>query len=372
MDKTNVRIEKQKQSNGPTKYLIRWIDLESGDRKSKTIGTDRTAAILAAGEKQKQQQKDLEKPPFTLWQNFIEDDLESVELSLSRGSYELIEKAGRFFGQICKPTFLAGIDVGMIEKFRNYRIRQGVRPATVNIDLTNLRAMLNRARRRGLLDHSPFDGNYKALFLSEPTPEPITLTRNEFDQLLTAAPTKQWRGIILVGYFAGLRVGEILALEHIDVNLDLGMLYVSNKQGHRTKSKQNRSVPLNTRLKEYFEATVGDSRSRQLVFDSTSLKPGKKFERRIKGVSSYFAEICRRAGLIDHTGKHRFTAHDLRRSCITGWLRSGMDIKSVQQLAGHESPLTTLKYYAAVSSERLIEGVKHRDVVEKSHIAIDA
>ena len=40
--------------------------------------------------------------------------------------------------------------------------------------------------------------------------------------------------------------------------------------------------------------------------------------------------------------------HALRKTCITNWLEDGVPPHEVQQLAGHSSIETTMKYYAKV------------------------
>jgi hypothetical protein len=51
--------------------------------------------------------------------------------------------------------------------------------------------------------------------------------------------------------------------------------------------------------------------------------------------------LLRRAG---DAGVPHLSPHDLRRSYITGLLRAGADLSTVQRLAGHASVTTTTRY----------------------------
>ena len=47
------------------------------------------------------------------------------------------------------------------------------------------------------------------------------------------------------------------------------------------------------------------------------------------------------------------TIHDLRRTCITRWIRAGMPLPTIKKLAGHADIQTTLKYYYWFGDEDL-------------------
>ncbi len=70
-----------------------------------------------------------------------------------------------------------------------------------------------------------------------------------------------------------------------------------------------------------------------------------------------FGEIKKKAGI--KTG----TFHDLRRTAITNWFYSDMEITEVMKLAGHSKYDTTLQYYLAVKDDlvdKARRAVKHR------------
>ncbi len=51
------------------------------------------------------------------------------------------------------------------------------------------------------------------------------------------------------------------------------------------------------------------------------------------------------------------TPHDLRRTYVTGLVRAGVPLPTVQKLAGHADIKTTIEYYNWVSDGDLREGV---------------
>jgi integrase len=65
----------------------------------------------------------------------------------------------------------------------------------------------------------------------------------------------------------------------------------------------------------------------------------------------------RRAGL-DREG-YRF--HDLRHTCVSRLVAAGADVKLVQAVAGHASPLITLKRYSHLLDSRVTDAAGRFD-----------
>ena len=342
-------IHRQEKANGGVFYRVRWR--EGGKCRAMTAGTNKAAALELAAEKSFEMSQRAQAARRGRWGNFVMADLKHVASSRAEKTLELVERTYRMFNEWCGPMFLSEIDFAMLERFRTARLAGGLAPATVNGDLRNLRAGLYRAKRRGLIDKSPFEGQTQALFLTEAEPVPVSLEATEVMDLLDACPTPTWKGIVLCAYYAGLRLGELLALDWGDVDFRRNMIHVRNKRSHRTKSGKNRAIVLHETLKKSLWALRVDrvSRESEKVFAWTSRRAGRKSH--VAAMSSAFAQICREAGLVDADGRHKYTLHDLRRTCITEWLRGGLDIANVKEMAGHEDLKTTLRHYAAVKSE---------------------
>jgi len=337
-------------------WRVRWVN-ERGVCRSLTIGTDRRAAAEHAAHLRAEQRRRLLRPGSLAWSEFARRDLEDFEVTRRPGTAELVERTYRLFGEsLGLDKALDDLSFADVERFRRGRLAGGVSPATVNLDLRNLRGAFNRAVRRGCLEKSPLAGRFRDVALREPEPCPRMLQAEEFARLLAACPTEAWRGVCLIGYWQGLRIGEILALEWSDVELLAGVLHVRNKPGQPTKSGKNRTIPLAEVTQRWLRRKSGGT---GYVIGSTSRRPGRRA--RVSKVSAAFSQIVRKAGLVDGQGKALYSLHDLRRTCLTRWLEDGADLRAVQTLAGHASVQTTLRHYAAVTTRSLTEVVARRD-----------
>jgi len=158
------------------------------------------------------------------------------------------------------------------------------------------------------------------------------------------------RALVELLYGAGLRVGELTALDVRDVDLRAREVRVWGKGG------KERVVPLPAAAREALAAWL-DLRRRPGVLSEplfTALRgaaPPGPGARRLseRDARRLLGARARRAGVADGVHPHR-----LRHSYATHLLDMGADLREIQELLGHASLSTTQKY-TAVSVERLLE-----------------
>jgi integrase len=162
----------------------------------------------------------------------------------------------------------------------------------------------------------------------------------------------------------GLRLGELRALRFADMDRDRRLVRVeraySLRELRRPKTEAGmRSVPLFASVDSALRALAARALERgryapeELVFASargTPLHPSN-FNRRT------WQPALRHAGLA-HEG-YRF--HDLRHTCVSRLVAAGADVKLVQAVAGHASPLITLKRYSHLLDGRITEAAARFD-----------
>ena len=151
-------------------------------------------------------------------------------------------------------------------------------------------------------------------------------------------------------YGAGLRVGELVALDVRDVDALRGDLRVWGKGG------KERIVPLPRAAREATAAWLARRRREGVLAEPlfVTLRHREVLPDRVRrlgerDVRRILRSLAVRAGVSDRVHPHR-----LRHSYATHLLEMGADLREIQELLGHASLSTTQKY-TAVSVDRLMQ-----------------
>ena len=164
------------------------------------------------------------------------------------------------------------------------------------------------------------------------------------------------RAILETMYSAGLRVGEVVGLNDGDLDFDAAILRV------RGKGRKERLAPVGTYATAALQRWLHVRRlappsAKGQTHPSEAPVFVNKFGRRLttRSVGRMLEKYLKLTGL-----DRRTTPHSLRHSFATHLLDRGADIRSVQELLGHKSLVTT-QIYTHVSSATL------REVYERAH-----
>jgi len=345
--KCNVNILKRKGKKGVS-YSIQWVDPRTGRRKTETVGRDRSLAQrMAADRRQELLEGRCAGITRISYDDFTKEHIEAVRGQLAPGTCHEHELVLGQFKEICDPKSLTCITFAMLETFRQARLKAGNKPSTMNKSLRSLQSVLNYAVRRNYLKVNPFTGNRRALWLKEPEPTPKVVPYEDYQRLFDACPDDQWRAILTIAYYAGLRRGEILHLEWSDVDFDSGLLHVANKEGHFTKTRKYRQVPMAPQVVESLKKLeMGRFKSKYLM----------TFKHH--HFDHIYHRICRAAGLVDDNNYNIYKLHDFRVTCATNMQRQGVPVKVCQRILGHADMATTAKYYLGADEQDLRDAIK--------------
>ena len=176
----------------------------------------------------------------------------------------------------------------------------------------------------------------------------------DYERLVEAAAQVDERALIavLLGGDAGLRTGEMIALEWTDIDFRRSLLHVNRAEweGHigMPKGGRARTVNMTSRLAAALKGHRHLKGPRVLRSDDESTADRD-------ALSSWIKRAERRAGL-PITGR----LHILRQTFCSRLAIRGATTKAIQELAGHASPTTTQRYMhlspaAKESAIRLLE-----------------
>ena len=223
---------------------------------------------------------------------------------------------------------LSDINAWEIEKWRNKRLADGVKPATTNRQINTIKGCLSRAVEWGAIDSHDLRkvktltvDNSKVRYLSKD--EETRLREN-----LQTCDTDFLKVIVLLALNTGMRKGELLSLEWNHVNFENKILTVDFQNA---KSGSTRHLPLNTQafntLSEWQQKTDGIG----FVFKDKNHQPLKDFP--------YLW-----GGLLEKAEITNFRFHDLRHHFASKLVMASVDLNTVRELLGHSDLKMTLRY----------------------------
>jgi integrase len=237
-------------------------------------------------------------------------------------------------------TAIASRDV---RSFRDALAKQGRAPTTVNLSaLKVLSAPFTAALRMGYITVNPCAG-VEAL-KDGADAEKDVFTPAQIVALCDAAEG-EWKGVILAGYFTGLRLKDITEMRWEAIDLAEGLLNLkTSKTGARV------TIPLVPELKEWLtRQPIGIGKAP--VFPSLAGKSGAGRS----GHSMQFARIMGKAGIKGRVLRQRqedgagrtqssLSFHSLRHSFNSALANAGVSQEMRQKLTGHASAKINSKY----------------------------
>jgi integrase/recombinase XerC len=235
-----------------------------------------------------------------------------------------------------------------IREFLNYLYGQNYTKSTTARKLATLRSFYKFLIRRGLVSVNPLST------IRTPKQEkrlPKCLDLEQVQKLLEAPGdgdilAARDKAMLEVLYSSGIRVSELVELEIADMDLQEGILRV------RGKGRKDRLTPIGSQaikaVQRYFELRAIDSKSQGPQANRVFLnKHGETLSTRSvrRKLDKYLVQAGLDPGISPHTLRHSFATH---------LLNNGADLRSVQELLGHQS-LSTTQIYTHLTTSRMKE-----------------
>lgn len=221
-----------------------------------------------------------------------------------------------------------------------------------------------------------------------PKREKEALTDEQAQRLIEACRGLPPYVFVMLGLYAGLRREEILALKWDCVFLDTEAPYLSVRRAWHTENNApviltdlktkaaRRDIPIPDQLAECLREAKGNSSSEYVVanrdggpltytqfqrlwqYIRTRTAEPRIAKKKVGGkyvkymLYPVLGEKARNNGRVVYSLDFHVTPHLLRHTYITNMIYAGVDPKTVQYLAGHESSKITMDIYAKVKYNR--------------------
>jgi integrase/recombinase XerC len=228
----------------------------------------------------------------------------------------------------------------------------GYSSATIARKLAAIRSLYKYLVRTGRIEASPVS------VVRTPKQDkrlPKCLDIEQVTALITAPDESTFlgardRAILETIYSAGLRISELVALNGDSLE------EISETLRIRGKGKKERLVPLGSKALEAIRGYLL-KRNAHFALGRDEALFVNKFGRRItsRSVRRTFNKYLAIAGI-----PQRVSPHVLRHSFATHMLNAGADLRSIQEILGHES-LSTTQIYTHLSSRQL------KSIYDRSH-----
>src|SRR5262245_39837407 len=237
-------------------------------------------------------------------------------------------KAERLLGEITPSD---------IRLWRDKLKVKGLSAPTVNGAIKVLRMPFKAAHDLGYIEINPCTKNSVRLLKDEArNVSKDVFTLEQIEALIQAAPSEDWRGMIMLAYFTGLRLRDCSELRWSAVDLDARIIGVTTR-----KTRKTVTVPIHPQFDAWLEKqTRGIGKAP--VFPTLAGKAGSGKS----GLSMQFKRIMERAGikgrlLREATGEGRsqssLSFHSLRHSFNAALANAGVGVELRQELTGHSS-----------------------------------
>lgn len=248
---------------------------------------------------------------------------------------------------------LAGAARDDVTAYLNKLKADGRSPSTLNRKMASIRTFYNYLQDTGVTHENPARG-VKTPRVERKELEYLSI--KDIDRLLESPDDslkgRRDRAILEVLYATGIKVSELIDANLEDVNFRMGFITCYGE------SRRTRIIPMGrparAALEDYVyevrDQLLGENKEETALFVNYY---GKRLTR--QGLWKVLKEYGEKSGI-----KQKLTPNTLRNSFAVHMLQNGADLKSLQELMGHEDIMATQVYLAATKNHI-------KDVYDRTH-----
>lgn len=262
-----------------------------------------------------------------------------------------------------KDSRAINITTDRIREFITKRQHEGAPNSTINRSLAALRRMFSLAKEDSKVREVPH-----VPMLKEPPARRGFLEHSEFQQLRQALP-EHLRPVVTLGFYTGMRLGEIKKLRWENINLGDNQIRLDPGT---TKNDEARVIPLMGELPPMLKILRKSASNSDLVFvrkgkqlvsfrkawlrSCVQTGLGKVTCRTCETIldANRFCSMCNQKIAVSKALYSGLIFHDLRRTGVRNLVRAGVPERVAQAISGHKTR-AVFERYNIVSERDLTE-----------------
>jgi len=186
-----------------------------------------------------------------------------------------------------------------------------------------------------------YDRDFDNKILPRPKVEqkqPDILSVEEMQLMINSFSNIKHKTIVCLMYSCAMRVSEVTNLKIKDIDTNLNKITIRNGKG-----KVDRIVMLDKSILNLMRNYWQSYKTNEYLFEGA--KGGKYSE---KSVQTIVKTTANKLGF-----KKKISSHSLRHSCLTQLIKDGVDLRTVQKIAGHKNINTTAGYIKIMDTDIL-------------------
>lgn len=281
--------------------------------------------------------------PIKLLSSFQKEYSEYMRPIKSKNYLESITLSFKQFISFCGDIPLNEIDTRTIDRFITSTFSRTQRGA--HHYYRTLKAAFSKAVEWNYIKTNPFT---KIKFPKLSKSFPTFISEDELLIILTNTRYQYLKDIFIVGFYTGLRLGELINMQWNWIDFFHNQITVKCDVNFQTKSKKERIIPMSEKVKSILITR----------FNLVVQQPGEVVFFRIQKrklhqetISKQFKEAVRKSNL-----NEKIHFHSLRHSFASVLAQKGVSLYVVKELLGHED-LATTQIYSHLQQQNLKDAI---------------
>lgn len=287
--------------------------------------------------------------------------------TMFRARIEDLRKAGRIGSMLVYDNVLKGLErfagerirfdaitKGWLERYANFLRDEDKTQTTISIHLRHLRAVLNEARRLGVVKEAQYPFGRGRYEIQAGEGRKMALTLEQIGQIAGyddgSDATAKYRDYWLFLYLCnGINVADFVKLRYRDI-VNGEICFVRQKTEHTTKTRKEIRVIVTDRMQTIIDRRGNVPAPDRFIFpildgseDALALK--HKTQYLTRAINKRMAEVGKQLGfgsISTYTARHSFA---------TVLKRAGANIAYISESLGHQDLKTTENYLASFERE---------------------